>query len=416
MRTLIIIFCSCISLSLLGNIHHIQFDKIPDNLKDKKQIDFLINNEHYFDHWSQSWNYPVSKDSLIKELKNCYETFSKLEYNSIEINLLLGDIAHYLYNLDQSSYNEKAINYYMAAEKNDSTDYRAYWFLANHFCMSNQMNLSIENYFKAKKILPEVEPPEFWEQFAFAAALSNMNSNSIYAMSRVREITGRPGDFEKQMGVSIEGRLKEGNPDLKYLKNDIWYAVKGDQYSFIGRPLGIMVKIDSTWQINPLDYDNHVTALVLMPPRIKSKSGKEIGITIAILARVVTSNDNLNELIQNMTAQFPEKKKISFSNKYDKIVSYDLKNKNTYKDRGGARGIILGFQRSCPPNPGLILERPISLTADKKQVASYFRFNTSLNRFKQPIQYVIMLDTCEEIYQESVQLLKDWFEKQLVIE
>ena len=82
-----------------------------------------------------------------------------------------------------------------------------------------------------------------------------------------------------------------------------------------------MVKIDSTWQINPMDYDNHVTALVLMPPRIKSKSGKEIGITIAILAKVVTSNDDLNELVQKMTAQFPKKRKIHFT---DKINNNEL--------------------------------------------------------------------------------------------
>jgi hypothetical protein len=117
-----------------------------------------------------------------------------------------------------------------------------------------------------------------------------------------------------------------------------------------------------------------------------------------------------------MTSQFPEKKKIDFSNKYNNTVSYDLKNKNSYQDRGGARGIIIGFQRNCPDNPGLQLEKPISLTSDNKQVASYFRFNTSINRFKQPIQYVIMLDTCEEIYPESVQMLKDWFENQLMIE
>jgi hypothetical protein len=416
MRIFTTIFFFCFSLSLLGNIHLINFDRIPDNLKDKKQIDFLIFNVQYFDHWSQSWNYPVSKDSLIKDLKDCYETFSRLNNNSIEINLLLGDIAHFLYNLDESSFNEKAINYYLAAEKNDSTDYRVYWFLANHFCMSNQMNLSIDNYFKAKKMLPKVEPPEFWEQFAFAAALSNMNSNSLYAMSKVREINGGPGVFEQQMGEAIRKRIIDGNPDKKYLKNDLWYAVKGNQLSLIGRPLGIMVKIDSTWQINPLDYDNHVAALVLMPPRLKSKSGKEIGITIAVLAKVVTANDDLNDLIQKMTAQFPEKKKINFSNKYDNIICYDLKDKNSYADRGGAHGIILGFQRSCPTNPGLILENPISLSADTKEAVSYFRFNTSINRFKQPIQYVIMLDTCEEIYSESVQLLKNWFENQLVIE
>ena len=69
--------------------------------------------------------------------------------------------------------------------------------------MSNQINQSIDNYFKAKKILPIVEPPEFWEQFAFAAALSNMNSNCIFAMSRVRQITGSPGAFESQMGKSV---------------------------------------------------------------------------------------------------------------------------------------------------------------------------------------------------------------------
>jgi hypothetical protein len=416
MRIVFLILCLCLNLSLFGNIHYIKFDKIPDNQKYKEQIDFLIKNEQYFNHWSQSWNYPITKDSLISELKTCFVTFSEIDFNSIELKLLLGDIAHFLYNLDVQTFNDKAINFYKTAEQIDSTDYRVFWFLGNHYCMSNQINQSIDNYFKAKKILPSEEPPEFWEQFAFATALSNMNSNCIFAMARVKQITGSQGVFETQMGKSIMERLKDTNPDLKYLNKDLWYAVKGNPYSLISRPLGIMVKVDTTWQINPMDYDNHVTALVIMPPRIKSKSGKEIGITIAILARVVTSNDDLDDLVQKMSAQFPKKKTIHFSEKYDNIISYDLTNKNLYQDRGGARGIIIGFQRSCPPYPGIILERPVSLVADNHQVASYFKFTPTLNRFKQPIQYVIMLDTCEEIYTESIQVLQNLFENQLLIE
>ena len=416
MRILTLLICFAINLSVLGNIHYIQLQKIPGYPNYTKQIDFLIKNEAYIDHWSQSWNYPVSKDSIIKKLKDCYGIFSKIDANSYELDLLLGDISHYLYNLDESSFNENAVRWFETAIKLDSIDYRSYWFLGNHYALSNQLNYSIDYFLKAKSLLPDNEPVLFWEQYAFAAGLSNMNSNCIYAMSRIRSITGKPGGFETQLGDAIRSRFKDCDPDIKYPKGELWYGVKGQRNFFISRPLGILVSLDSTWNISVYDYDNHVAAVVFMPPRIKSKSGKEIGISIAILSKVVTKNDNLEDLLQKMIAQFPDKKKIKFSNKYDNLICYDLKNRNSYVDRGGARAIFLGFQRSCPEIPGLTIERPIKLTGGKDQDPTIYRFNTSLNRFKQPIQYVVMLDTCEEIYSESVQIFEDWFNNLLVIE
>lgn len=417
MRTLTTALCIIFSLSTFGNVHHIHFDKIPDNLKYKKHIDFLIDNEPFLNHWTQSWNYPISKDSLIKELKVCYDTFSKIDINSIELKLLLGDIAHYLYNLEENSFNDSAINSYLTATKIDSTDYRPYWFLATHYCMSAEPEKSIVNFIKAKRILPKDTPAIFWEEYAYATAIANMPSTSIYAMDKAKQIAGKPSNFETQIGKTVYSRLIQGNADLNYVAKDLWYAQKGHQITLISRPLGLMVSIDSTWQPGFNDYKNYQTALILRPPRLKNKNSIAIGFTIMILCKVNNGSESLNTYLQTFISGFADKKKIDFSEKYDNIIAYDLNNKMVYPNYGGGHFLIVGIQRSCPHYPGMVLENPISLpTNNNDKGVAYYMPNSSINRFKQKIMYVMIMDSCEDIYPESSKIFKDWFEKQLIIE
>lgn len=66
-----IIFSLILTLStptIFGNINFVQFDKIPDSEKYSNEINFIIDNEGYYNHWQSDWKYDVSKKSLVKGL------------------------------------------------------------------------------------------------------------------------------------------------------------------------------------------------------------------------------------------------------------------------------------------------------------------------------------------------------------
>ena len=150
----------------LANVNFIDIKKIGDEDKYIKAFEFLKDNQQYYDHWSNEWTYNKSREVLIKELKKNYFTFSSLPKNT-ELFLLLGDISHYLYNLNDSASYKLAVNNYNEAIKSNPYDYRGYWFLGYHYALSNLPNEAFDNFLKAEKLSPAKQASEFWNNYAW---------------------------------------------------------------------------------------------------------------------------------------------------------------------------------------------------------------------------------------------------------
>src|SRR5438105_2064516 len=91
-----------LTICLHGYAHlkYIRLEKINTTGQYDKEIHFISDNLGYYDHWSPDWSYPIKEDSLIKELTRCYTLFEKSPADNPETDLLLGEIAHYLYNMN----------------------------------------------------------------------------------------------------------------------------------------------------------------------------------------------------------------------------------------------------------------------------------------------------------------------------
>lgn len=416
MRTIFTLIFTLSTLTVFGNINFVQFDKIPDSEKYSDKITFIIDNEGYYNHWQPDWTYDVSKKSLVKGLKESYDLFSKLDSKNIEINLLLGDISHYLYNLHEDEYYELAVNHYQKAIDLAPNDYRPLWFIANHFALSNVQDKSIEYFLKSQKLLPTNEPAAFWEEYTFATAVANMPSHCIFAMDKAKSILKEPSYFEEQLGQTIYNRIIPVKSDSIYNYTDIWSASKGDLISFVCRPFGIKLLIDSTWQINLYDYQNYQTAVTIVPPSIPNKNGQEISYTIALIMKVAQPGDKLENYIDNFVKLYPDKKNFNFSNKFPDMISLELKDKNMYQDIGGAHMHMIAINRVRPKYAGLLLEQPMTIPQGETNKMTFYKAGDSKDRFDGQIYYVIMLDACEDIYDEAYRVFKETFEKQIIIE
>lgn len=416
MRHIILFFATIFTFCSKANVNYINFSQVSKDNNLKERFDEVKENVQYYDHWTPEWNYEKRKEELVKLLKQSYNEFSNVKPKQTEQLLLLGTISHYLYNLDESEYHEKAIEHFSAVISKTPKEYRAYWFLGFHYSLSNTPNEAITNLLIAKDLLPKDEPVDFWENFAFATAITNMPSHSIYAMDKVKRLSGSEGYFESQLGDNIRQRIKKVDKNKPYKWEDIWTTKEGDMSIFTCRPLGLKILVDSSWNLSIYDYDNGQAAFIITPTPLVNKAESEINYTIAILMKTANSNEELDSYLNNFVSKYSNKTKIKLSDKYDNMITYEIIDKTMYEDIGGGHLYVVGVERASPKYPGLLLESPVSIPKGNTEELLFYRASDSDDRFEGKIFYAIILDTCEDIHEQSFNTFKKFLDKYLIIE
>lgn len=420
MRKLCLIVFIIFPLNTWANINYIDFYSIKGSENHTKEIDYLFKNIDLYSTWTPNWNSTIPKVSTVQELKEIYNVFLDLSKNSknIEVFLALGDISHFLYNLDEQDYFEIAVNNYLNAEKISPTDYRCNWFLGNHYAMAARQIESVEQYKKAKDKLPkDFKISEFWENYAYAFNLAGMTSNCIYAMDQAKAILGTSCYLEKTLGDVIRGRLLNSFIDSTYKYVDFWNSSEFEHdYTCISRLWGLKVTYDKSWGSSFGDYKNRVSVLLLKPKAIKGYNNLDVTYTIALINRVPRENETLNDWVNKMISTFPIKNKMDLSCQYNNVIAYEIKAPSMYTDQGGGHMYIIGIEREPIPYSGINIEIPVQLKGSNNSGPSYYRLNSSLSRFEHKTQYLIMLDACESINKEALRVFNDFFNNRLIIE
>jgi hypothetical protein len=418
---IILLFLSMKAVQVIANVDYIDISKISSESNLVIAFNFIKSNKHYYDRWTNEWSHDKSKKDLIDQLRNHYNSFSALPTKNVETYLLLGDIAHYLFNMEDDEYYYIAVNNYKEAMKKNPKDYRAFWFLASHYIHSGESILAIENFKKAEKLLPSKQSSDFWNDYAYIAAQANMPTHSIYAMDKVKGITGEDGIFQQRLGETIYQRIISVDKEQFYEWDDIWiYPEIQDKRLFISRPLGIKVQLDTAWNVNITNYKDKQTGFIIYPPTIANRNGKDILYTVLVMMKTADKNETLDDFINRVTSKHPVKKKITYSDKYDKMIAYEIINKTFYQNMGGAHMLFIGIERDEPEYPGLLLEIPFeppkTSQGNNSDRLTFWRPIPSKDRFKGKIFYIIVLDTCEDIYKQTLPVFKSLFDNQIIIE
>ena len=414
-KTIAFLYLILVANFAFADVHYIDISKITSDSKLVDAFTFVKDNTPYYEVWTNQWNYDIPKDQLIKKLHGIYEEFSALPKKNEELYLLLGDIAHYLYNMDDQPSYELAVSNYEQAINANPDDYRAYWFLGYHYGLANVPKLAFVNFNKARKLLPEDQPADFWNNYAWESSIANMPEHSIYAMDKVRSITGQEGTFEQQLGSAVRKQIVPVDKDSTYKWKNLWTYDKGDMISFTSLPLGIEVSVDSMWHLSIYDYNNHQSGFVITPPAIANSKGTDITYTIGIIMKTPGKNEKLADFVKKVTSQYRDNKEITFSTKYDKMIAYESRDSTIYPNIGGGHFYTIGIERDEPKYPGLHFETPASAPMKSGEL-SYFKAPEHRERFKGRIFYIIMLDTCEDIFSQSSSLFKSLFDNQIIIE
>ena len=409
---LVLLLSFFITQKTQANINAIDFTKINYPKQLQQQVEFLQQNDGLYNHWVHDWSYKIPKNKVIENLSFLYNELEKLPAKNAETELLLGDIAHYLYNMEIEEYYQKAVDHYLRAKGLTPTDYRVYWFLANHYALSASEVLSIQTYQTAMKYLPKPTAHElFWADYAVACANANMPGTARYAAHNSSIIAGKTTYVEDQIFAVTKSILKSPPADTAIAAKDMW-SVSGKQDNrliFNNWLLGTRVAVDSTWGLDVGGFEKHLGYITFTPHKATAKNGQAIGYSILILAKVPETNQTLQQFIDKFTGQYQNRQPVNLTgNRFKNFISYEFRDPETYKEIGGAHMYVIAVERDQPEYPGMALETPIELPKDGSGEVKYYKSSRTYNRLKGKLYYYILLDSCEYIQEESLAVFKDF--------
>jgi hypothetical protein len=415
MKGFLLVLSLLFSCSIFGETTYISVDKLPVNKDNDMHFKFISDNEKYFNHESTQWNYSVSKAALVDGLKQAFDYFAKQDAGNLEINLLLGDVSSYLYNLHETAYGISAEKYYKKAMQLAPLDFRPYWFMGKYDALANDLIHSIEYFRMAQIRLPKSEPAAFWDQFASAASQAGMPSTSIYAMDKAKAILSRPCDFERTNGQLVRNRILEVNSSRTYANTELWSYTQGENVTFSSRPLGIKLNIEPDWELEISSFEKKKATFTMILPALTNDNGQEGKCTISILTKVAADEDDLRTFLNSMVNTTSEKMEIAYSDKYPNMISYELVDPTTNMEHGGNHQYLIGIRRKQPLYPGLNLEQPLPTSGEKGEAENAVP-EIPKGRFAGTIFYAVMLDTTDDIFLTAKRTFWDVFVNQLFIE
>lgn len=400
------------ALNANANVNFIDFSKISVPKKLQYQFDFVRHNDSLYNHWVQEWNYNTPQKEVIEILETSYKALDKLPQKNLETELLLGDIAHYIFNMSVTSYYQKALDHYTLAMNIAPEDYRVYWFLGNHYALADNQFLTLQTYQTAIKMLPESKVTSlFWADYAQACFDANMPGTALYAARQASKISGKMTAIEEQ--VLTSNYLSSPNSDTSMYAKAMWSVngKQGNKLIFCNRFLGTRMVMDSTWELRIGDYKKQMSYLTINPPAATAKTGEKIGYSMLLMTKIPEANESLQQFLDKMTVKTQNKKPMAFTaGNLKNCLVYEMKEPELYPQFGGRHMYAIAVERKQPEYPGLALETPLETITVKgeKVEPTYYISQTKYTRVNSSLYYYIFVDSVEAIHEESLSVLKDF--------
>ncbi|NQY30902.1 MAG: hypothetical protein HRT69_15720 [Flavobacteriaceae bacterium] len=406
-----------INNKVFANINVIDFEKIHYINEIKEDLNFIIENQHIFNHWSPNWGYKFTKKEGLEILKKI-QTISESKAQNVEELLLTGVLSHFRYNLEDEDQFSIAESYYEKAIKLNSTNYKPYWFLGNHYAHSGKSVEATSNFLLAEKYNKNIKDAEFWQDYAFSFYLSGMLSHSVKGLNNA-DILGKPSSNEETFMTAIKEKLKKPDSKKEYEPQDIWdYKPNGKKADFTSRALGMKFTVDTTWSYNLSRFSNKTATIIINPLSEKNEKGKDIDYTIMLMIHIPEKKETIEQYSERFIKKYDTKIASKILNHFNPKLSYEIVDKNLYSNIGGAHIQFTAIEKNTPLYPGLQLETALSLpknTSNGSELVKLYRLESKYDRFEGNIQYILILDTCEDIYEKSLKVYLKFLDS-LIIE
>jgi tetratricopeptide (TPR) repeat protein len=361
----------------------------------------------------------LSKKNVIIKLSTVFEITNKIKDHNIEVELFLGDLANYLYNLEVEEYYEKAIDHFLIAKTLAPADYRVYWFLGNHYALSANQIQSIESYQIALKYMPVNKGNSyFWNEYSFACTLARMPGTARYAAHQISVIAGKTTQTEDDVNTLTKKSMKIPPSDTSMEAKDVWSVIgkTNNKLILLNKIIGIRLAVDSLWNLDVAGFTKQLDYISIKPKEVIAKNGKKIGYSMLLFAKIPDPSESLSAFYEKLTIKTKYKKPINFyADKFKNAIAFELQDPTIYPNWGGGHSYALALERDYPDFPGKAIELPIEAPKSNDGKVNYYEANNNFSRVNAKLFYYILLDSCEDINEESLAVFKEFLDN-LIIE
>ena len=381
------------------DIQYIDTAKIKKVQKYADELDFLYKNAPFLNGFipDEYWKAPISKAEYRERLKGILKILSEYPENKNQEYLLLkAYVCEALYHLDADDSYEETVRAYNAIEKIKDKDYRYKWFLGSFYAHAGKPFEAIRQFdYVLKRIPREKLHPDFIADYAYAELLALMPKRAISDLLYYYDATGLDPTNNKLLRSLQDDFIdyKDGNVPF----TEVFLPVERESgKGFFSRLLGLWLPLASDDQPR---FSNLSDDSVSIQIRVPIKAAQYSDSTYSIMITSFLSND---KKVTRIIESLPNRKKITFAVP-DRYEIYEYSNPQEYIRFGGMHGLLAIVR--APYNRALEteIEEPLKVSSSgDAQGFHILPFRKEFNRYKGELIHIILLDSAEGFYKESV--------------
>ena len=418
----IALICVIAPVTAFADITAINVKDIPGYKSLTPQFEYLFKNLGYYQFWSAKWAFNVPKDEVKGNLTKLYSGLQKIqaeEKPNLELELMMGEVAQFLFNLDENEYFEKAMLHYAKAESVNKEDYRSHWFAARTLTLAAYPKESILKYNTVVTLTedPLKLHPHFWDEYAYSAATAHMPSTALMCLDLSKKITGKDSPYEPVGGSILRNSIVSVPVGKKIDDKKQWTRIP-EENIFINRLFGFRVHTLPGWTITPQKSDTKIlSSFILSAPAEKGKSGN-VACRFSFIAKQPGANDTLQSSIDSILAPYKNNtiNSIEMQSPYENAVAYEVIIPSVNKKEGGGHYVLYAVERDEPNFPGVRIEFPEPPRRSPKGEIIFQPQQQVFARYKGKIHYFLLMDTADSVFDKSKEKLEMLLSGLIVIE
>ncbi len=372
-----------------------------------EDLGFAIENRSHLSGWvtDDFWKSAYSRSDLIARMESFYgKICATPEPDNQEYLLLKAIISEYLYHLDAPGYFEDVVDNYGAIDALEKRDYRYKWLLGQFYAKAACPFDAIRQFeYVAERVPRDNLHPQFFHDYAYAQSLALMSASAMRNLELYFKVTGLSSE-----GDSLYKSLRksftayESGKDLSF--DELYVPFESDEGTgFLSRLLGMWLVPQGEWGLAYTGLMNDTSIVKFQSKRIIHSSGETITYSIMMLS----SLDDGGEMASKFRESLPNLRQVDIPNDEGAEI-YEYSDPMTYPHIGGSHGYLALIRRDYHEGIDAEIERPFRLPkGDGQESTWYYVLKEQYARYRGTITHVILLDTCEYIFEESK---KDFFE------
>jgi hypothetical protein len=378
--------------------------------------------EPYCRSWTlpSNWHYPIPKDEVAARMGKdlgFLTLAAKNHPDNTELQLLIGLVARFAYNLDVDGSFDAAIGALGQAEKLSPSDVRAPWFRSTLQCQTMELKTGADGFLAMESShVWNSLPADFWYDYINCATIANLPAHTLRAIDHYEKLyPGEPSDWSTAVDIA-HNRVLPFDPQKDYETKDSWNVdQEGNDTVLTSTLCGIRLRVHDHWQVGRLDV-THGSCVAIFTTGPYEAVTRTMHPSVMVLVQQAADKGTLEEYSRKLTFHGSFEPFAPSRCPSQSCIALKGVQPGVYAAEGDGRPRLVFFARDEPDFPGLIFETPHELPKpDAGQGMQYYRPSQTQQRMPRTLYYVVSLDTASSIEEPALKDF-DFFLQNLTVE